>query len=195
MPTTKQARKIILPTKPATKPTTKPVAAKPASTAVALKSSTAAAPKPATASAKPATTDKPQTAVSGGGYVNRAATKAQLYGADHQSDRDNAYLRFFASFLRGRKPTDTITYAEIADRQRPANMRNPIPAAGGKAGCLDRGILSRFDKFGHTVNVTDPADKSRRVGFRFSDKALTLAPVAAGMRDVYNDGLLRAVRD
>jgi hypothetical protein len=156
-------------------------ASKPATVATATaKPATATAPVPVIAADKPTS--------SGSGYINRAATLPQLYGAETQSGRDIAYLRFFASFLRGRKPDSVITLAEIAERQRPADMRNPLPGAGGKNGCIDRGILSRFVKFGYTVNVSDPTDKTRRLGFRFTDTALTLAPVIAGMRDTYANG-------
>lgn len=147
---------------------------------------------PAPAADKPATDctilQFPKARVTYGGAVNRAATLPQLYGADAQLPRDEAYARFYASFLRGKPATTVITYAEISERQKPAQFRCTYPGAGGKNGCLDRGILSRLEKLGVIVNASDPTDTSRRNGFAFTTRGLALACVQAGMRDTYIDG-------
>lgn len=133
--------------KPATKPAAKPVTAKPATPA----------PVAAATPATPAAPAKPAAGITR--TISTIARGACNFGA--LSDRDTAYLAFYAGFAK-RSASGRVTVESIA-------AHGTRPAYTGSAKPHDAGVIQRLAKAGLVTLLNGAAE------FTFTDKAKTLA--------------------
>lgn len=145
------SRKITVPSvKPATaaKPATV-LGAQAAAQATAGRSNVAApASKPATAAAPVSTAAKPVRGVAR--TCSTIARDATNYGGS-LSDRDNAYLAFYAGFAK-RASNGIVTVADIATRFRDLGAK---PDYIGSCKPHDAGVIVRLTKAGIIKHVSD----------------------------------------
>lgn len=120
----------------------------------------AATAKPVTTTA-PAKPDKP--AKPAATITRTAATVAkQATNYNSLSDRDNAYLAFYATFAK-RLPTGRVTLADIVSS-------GARPTYNGSNKPHDAGVLVRLTKAGYIV----PADAGHAFTFTAAGKALAV---------------------
>lgn len=155
-------------TTPATTAATKPAKATIAKQAAAARATVAtAAPTSTTVDNTPAPAAVPAVAKPAAGITRTAATiVAQRTNFGNLSDRDTAYITFYASLAK-RSVTGVVTLADIvASGQRPVYVGSNKPH--------DAGVINRLAK---ANLLTASADGT---SFSFRDAAKTHAAYAAG---------------
>lgn len=160
--------------KPSTRKITTPAAATPAKPAfTSVTGSTGfgadAAKQAATSNvAKPATPAVNKPAKPVGSLTRTAATVvAQRTNFNSLTERDEAYIAFFASFAKLNKTTGVVTLSDI-------RTSGKKPTYNGSDKSFDAGVIVRLTK----ANVLKPTATGD--GFAFTDHGKTLKPYHAG---------------